>query len=37
VLKDLYKAGYDGGKFAQSYAVTQKVLDALPHEVTEGI
>jgi ABC-type branched-subunit amino acid transport system substrate-binding protein len=37
VLKDLYKAGYEGGKFAQSYAVTQKVLDSLPHEVTEGI
>jgi ABC-type branched-subunit amino acid transport system substrate-binding protein len=37
VLKDLYKAGYEGGKFAQSYAITQKVLDSLPHEVTEGI
>jgi ABC-type branched-subunit amino acid transport system substrate-binding protein len=37
VLKDLYKAGYEGAKFAQSYAVTQKVLDSLPHEVTEGI
>jgi ABC-type branched-subunit amino acid transport system substrate-binding protein len=37
VLKDLYKAGYEGGKFAQSYAVTQKVLDSLPQEVTEGI
>src|SRR3954469_16716871 len=37
VLKDLYKAGYEGAKFAQSYAITQKVLDSLPHEVTEGI
>lgn len=36
VLKDLYKAGYEGGKFAQSYAVTQKVLDSLPHDVSEG-
>jgi len=37
VLKDLYKAGYEGGKFAQSYAITQKVLESLPQEVTEGI
>jgi branched-chain amino acid transport system substrate-binding protein len=37
VLKDLYKAGYEGGRFAQSYAVTPKVLEALPPEVTEGI
>jgi ABC-type branched-subunit amino acid transport system substrate-binding protein len=37
VLKDLYKAGYEGGKFSQSYSITQPVLDALPHEVTEGI
>jgi ABC-type branched-subunit amino acid transport system substrate-binding protein len=37
VLKDLYKAGYEGAKFSQSYSVTQPVLDALPHEVTEGI
>jgi ABC-type branched-subunit amino acid transport system substrate-binding protein len=36
VLKDLYKAGYEGPKFAQSYAITQKVLDSLPPEVTEG-
>jgi len=37
VLKDLYKAGYEGAKFSQSYSITQPVLDALPHEVTEGI
>jgi ABC-type branched-subunit amino acid transport system substrate-binding protein len=37
VLKDLYKAGYEGAKFAQSYAITQKVLESLPQEVTEGI
>ncbi len=36
VLKDLYKAGYEGAKFAQSYAITQKVLESLPQEVTEG-
>jgi ABC-type branched-subunit amino acid transport system substrate-binding protein len=37
VLKDLYKAGYEGANFAQSYAITQKVLESLPPEVTEGI
>ncbi len=37
VLKDLFKAGYEGAKFSQSYSVTQPVLDALPQEVTEAI
>jgi len=37
LLRDLYRAGYGGKRFAQSYAVTTKVLDALPHEVTEGV
>ncbi|HVO89995.1 MAG TPA: ABC transporter substrate-binding protein, partial [Casimicrobiaceae bacterium] len=37
LLRDLYRAGYSGPRFAQSYAVTTKVLDALPHEVTEGV
>ena len=36
VLKDLYKAGYAGAKIAQAYAVNQKLLSALPPEVTEG-
>jgi branched-chain amino acid transport system substrate-binding protein len=36
VLKDLYRAGYTGGKIAQAYAVNQKLLNALPHEVTDG-
>jgi branched-chain amino acid transport system substrate-binding protein len=36
VLKDLYKAGYTGAKIAQAYAVNQKLLNALPPEVTEG-
>lgn len=35
LLRDLYRAGFDGPRFAQSYAVTQTVLDSLPHEVTE--
>lgn len=37
VLRDLYRAGFSGPRFAQSYAVPSKVLEALPPEVTEGI
>ena len=37
VLRDLYRAGFQGAKFAQSYAVTGKVLESLPPEVTEGV
>ena len=36
LLRDLYRAGYDGGRFTQSYALTSKTVDALPKEVTEG-
>src|SRR5688572_20461885 len=36
VMKELYKAGYTGGKVAQGYAVNQKLLDSLPAEVTDG-
>jgi branched-chain amino acid transport system substrate-binding protein len=36
MLRDLYRAGYNGTRFAQSYAVTNKVLESLPPEVTEG-
>jgi len=35
LLRELYRADYTGGRFTQSYAVNQKVLDSLPHEVTE--
>jgi ABC-type branched-subunit amino acid transport system substrate-binding protein len=37
LLRDLYRAGFDGPRFAQSYAVTQKVLDSLPPDVTEKL
>src|SRR5580704_12032148 len=37
VLRDLYRAGYDGGKFTQSYALTEKSLGELPKEVTQGV
>jgi ABC-type branched-subunit amino acid transport system substrate-binding protein len=36
VMKELFKAGYTGGKVAQGYAVNQKLLDSLPAEVTDG-
>jgi ABC-type branched-subunit amino acid transport system substrate-binding protein len=36
VLKEIFKAGYTGGKVAPAFAVNQKLLDSLPHEVTEG-
>jgi branched-chain amino acid transport system substrate-binding protein len=36
VLRDLYRAGYAGARFAQSYALTGKVVESLPGEVTEG-
>jgi len=37
LLRDLYRAGFDGGRFTQSYALTSKVLESLPAEVTEGV
>ena len=37
VLRDLYRAGYDGARFTQSYALTEKSLGELPKEVTQGV
>jgi len=37
LLRDLYRASYAGMRFSQSYAVTSKVLESLPPEVTEGV
>jgi len=37
VLRDLWKAGIDLPKFAQTYAVPQTTLDANPPEVSEGV
>ncbi|HUH95252.1 MAG TPA: ABC transporter substrate-binding protein [Casimicrobiaceae bacterium] len=37
LLRELYRASYSGARFAQSYAVTTKVLESLPKEVTEGV
>ena len=36
VLKEVFKAGYAGGKVAPAFAVNAKLLAALPHEVTDG-
>jgi branched-chain amino acid transport system substrate-binding protein len=36
VMKELFKAGYTGAKIAQGYAVNQKLLDSMPHEVSDG-
>ena len=37
ILRDLYRAGYEGGRFAQSYSVTAQSVASLPKEVTEGV
>jgi len=37
VLRDLFRAGYDGERFTQSYALTAKSLADLPKDVTQGV
>ncbi len=37
LLRDLYRASYEGLRFTQSYALTPKSLEALPAEVTDGV
>jgi ABC-type branched-subunit amino acid transport system substrate-binding protein len=37
LMKDLFKAGYSGLRIAQGYAANPKLLNSLPHEVTDGI
>src|SRR5262249_52737522 len=37
LLRDLYRAGFEGGRMTQSYAATSKVIEALSPEVTEGL
>ncbi|MBL8807164.1 MAG: ABC transporter substrate-binding protein [Rhodospirillales bacterium] len=37
VLRDLYRANINLGKFCQSYAVPQATLDTIPPEVSEGV
>ncbi|SMC48920.1 ABC transporter substrate-binding protein [Rhizobium sp. RU36D] len=37
LLKDIYRAGYEGKKIAFAYSVNQKLIDSVPAEVVEGI
>ncbi|GLR89499.1 ABC transporter substrate-binding protein [Bradyrhizobium iriomotense] len=37
LLKDLFRAGYTGGRFTQSYAYNAKTAESLPAEVTDGL
>lgn len=37
LLKDLYRGGYSGARFTQSYAYTTKVAESMPVEVTDGL
>jgi branched-chain amino acid transport system substrate-binding protein len=37
LLRDLYRAGYDGKRYTLGYAANDKLLAALPAEVTEGL
>lgn len=37
LLRDLYRAGYDGRRFTFGYAANDKLLAALPPSVTDGL
>ena len=37
LLRELYRAGFDGKKLTLGYAANAKLLDALPPEVTNGL
>jgi branched-chain amino acid transport system substrate-binding protein len=37
ILRELYRAGYDGKKYTLGYAANQKMLESLPPEVIEGL
>ena len=37
LLRELYRAGFGGQKFALSYAANAKMIESLPAEVSEGI
>ena len=37
LLRDLYRAGFEGKRFTLGYAANDKLLAALPAEVTEGL
>ena len=37
ILRELYRAGYEGKRFTFGYAANAKMLESLPAEVTEGL
>jgi branched-chain amino acid transport system substrate-binding protein len=37
LLRELFRAGYDGKKYTFGYAANQKLLDSLPADVVEGL
>ena len=37
LLRELYRAGYDGKKYTLGYAANAKLLDSLPADVVEGL
>jgi branched-chain amino acid transport system substrate-binding protein len=37
LLRDIFRAGYQGRRLAFAYSVNQQMISALPNEVTEGI
>jgi ABC-type branched-subunit amino acid transport system substrate-binding protein len=37
IVRELYRAGYDGKKYTLGYAANQKMLESLPAEVIEGL
>ena len=37
LMRELYRAGFDGKKLTLGYAANAKLLDALPADVTEGL
>ena len=37
ILRELYRAGFEGRKFTFGYAANAKMLESLPPEVTEGL
>ena len=37
LMRELYRAGFDGRKLTLGYAANAKLLDALPADVTEGL
>jgi branched-chain amino acid transport system substrate-binding protein len=37
LLRELYRAGFDGRRFTFAYAANERTLQSLPHEVTNGL